>query len=196
MKLPIRALTTALCAAWLGHCPAHAEQGVRIGPFVDLTAGATTAAFGDIGQASGASSDQSASGFKLGAGYWFSEHWGVHVHGIRSGTIERKYAAGTYRADIESYGVSLLGRLPINERWAVIGKVTLDHVDASERKPAAGVAGFEKLSGRSTNLVLPGVEIDYRLSDSLDLIFEAEGRGNAGKELAVGYLGLGLRFSF
>ncbi|MEZ5659206.1 MAG: hypothetical protein R3E83_11940 [Burkholderiaceae bacterium] len=115
---------------------------------------------------------------------------------MRSATIERGYTAGTYRADVESYGMSVLGRLPINDRWTFVGKVTLDRVRATERKPTAGVAGFEKLSGSATNLVVPGLEIHYRLTDSLGLFLETEGRGNAGKELSIGYVGLGLRYSF
>ncbi len=169
------------------------ERGT--GLFVGLSAGAAELDAGPIGLVE-VGDPEGAGAAKLRIGYWLSEHWGVEGNFMNHGTVSQKYANGTFKATGQSYGVALLGRLPINHRWDFVGKLNLLHTRLKDDGSTGNLDAYKKLTGSSANLVFPGLEIGYRFNRNMRLYFEAEYRGGAGDEAGVGYAGLGLAWKF
>lgn len=133
---------------------------------------------------------------RLRAGYWLTPHWGVEVSYTRLDGIEQTFSSGTFRARGETLAVSGLGRLSFAERWALVGKVSLNGTRVRDDGSDGATAGFEKFRGRRGNLVAPGLSLEYGLTDRLAITLEAEPLGSGGEKLHLGYGGVGLRWSF
>ena len=133
---------------------------------------------------------------RLRAGYWLSRHWGVEASYTRLNGIEQRFATGTLRGRGESIAISGLGRLPFADDWALIGKVSLNTTRIRDDGSTGTTAGFEKYRGRGNNLILPGVALEYAVTDRLSITLEAEPLGAGGDKLQLGYGGIGLRWSF
>ncbi|MEZ5730477.1 MAG: outer membrane beta-barrel protein [Burkholderiaceae bacterium] len=133
---------------------------------------------------------------KLTAGYWFHRNWGVSVGYAALGNFTQKYTTGEFRGRARSLMISALGRLPLTDRWTLIGSVSATRNRIDDRGSTPGVAEFSKLHGSKSNLVFPGLELQYRLSDKMSLSFEVQGLGKAAEKVDVGYAGVGLRWNF
>ena len=170
-----------------------AAQPWDAGPFVTGSVGASAINFDtnldDIGDA-----DHSGFSGRIAAGYWFSRHWGVSLNYAELGDFEQRFDTGTFRGSARSYGASFLGRWPLNDRWALLGKVNL--VQSEMDDDGSTGTGFDDLFGKERSLVLPSVEVNYRATENLTLLLEADARGPAAEDVDLGYLGLGVRWQF
>lgn len=173
---------------------ADPQSGQRTsGMFVSGSVGAALIDFDtdldDIG-------DSSRSGFsgRVSVGYWFSPYWGASVNYAELGDFKQRFANGTFRGSARSYGASLLGRLPIGERWALIGKMNLVRSKIADNGSTGD--GFDDLFGKKTSLVLPSIELNYRVADRLTLLLELDARGAGAKDVDLGYAGAGMRWNF
>jgi hypothetical protein len=133
---------------------------------------------------------------KLSVGYWFSRHWGIEGSYVPGQKFEQTFNAGVFRGKTDSYALSLLGRLPVNDRWSVVGKVSLTRNHTRDNGSTNGAANFDQFRGTDYNLVLPGLEVNYQFNDSTTLLFEVDPRGDAGDSTNIGYAGFGVRFVF
>lgn len=195
----LSSIALAVSALTLLPTEAFAQQahgsGLKLGPFVSLSAGYAELDTGRIGLLETGDTEGAGAG-KLTAGYWFSKHWGVSANYVAHGEVSQQFADGTFRADGQSFGVALLGRVPISERWDLIGKLNLTHVRLDDSGSSPNRPEFEKLTGSSANITFPGLEVGYRVSDQFRVFAEVEYRGGAGDEAGIGYSGLGLEWRF
>jgi len=83
--------------------------------------------------------DDSDTGFKIFGGYTFTENWGVEVSYFDFG--EASVSAGNSSASVGITGLSAsaVGRLPVNDMFAVYGKLGFASYDV---KAKFNVAGF------------------------------------------------------
>lgn len=176
--------------------PAAAQADLPTGMFVGLSAGGSSMETGSIGLVTTEDTGHGNGAGKISLGYWFSKSWGVETSYVPMGQFEQTYGASTFRGKVDSFAVSFLGRLPINDRWSVVGKITLAQNRVKEQSSTAGVPEFSQLRGSSTNLVLPGLEVNYRFNDAVSFLFEVDPRGSAADKVDVGYAGFGLRYYF
>lgn len=180
-----------------GHCSvAIAAPDLPEGFFVGASAGGAGLFPRAVGLVETGETEHDNGALKLHAGYWFSQHWGVAASYVRLGKFTQTYTSGSFRGRSESAGISLLGRLPINRRWSVLGKLALNYNKTSELASTGDPAQFAKLRGDSVRLVFPGLEIDYRINQAATLFFEMESRGRVADGINTGYAGLGLRWHF
>jgi len=179
--------------------PAWAEPargaGLKLGPFISLSAGYAELTTDRIGLLETGDAEGSSAG-KLTAGYWFSRHWGVSANYVAHGKVSQAFDGGTFRADGESFGLALLGRVPISDRWDLIGKLNLTHVRLDNSGSTPKRPEFDKLTGSSINLTFPGLELGYRINDDFRVFAEVEYRGGAGDQAGIGYSGIGLEWRF
>lgn len=122
--------------------------------FVALPASAQLYAGAGVGSAKNDGREDS---WKLYAGYQFNPTWGV----------EAAYTdLGKYRgADVESWSVAGTGTMPLNERWALIGKL-----GASANRPdAAGTSDHTD--------VLVGLGVGYSFTRNVGMRLEYEDFG-------------------
>lgn len=169
--------------------------GGGTGLFIGLSAGGAVLDPGQVGLVEVGDPD-AAGAAKLRIGYWFSEHWGVEANYAKHGALSQRYENGTYRATGDSAGLALLGRLPINERWDIVGKLNLTHTRLKDDGSTGDTDAYKKLSGSSANLTFPGLEVGYRFGPRARLYLETEYRGWAGDEAGVAYSGLGFEWRF
>lgn len=187
-----------LCAVSMAFAaaPAHAESPFDTGPFVGLSVGGVGFMPRSIGLAETGDSEHDNGTGKLTAGYWFSPHWGVAASYIDMGEFTQTYASGSFTGDVRSAGLGLLGRVAIYDRLSLIGKMTLTHNRTKQTSVTGDPAQFSDLSGESTQVVLPGLEINYKVNEAASIFVEAESRGKAAEKLGTAYAGIGLRWQF
>jgi len=192
-------LTIALLCAASVACaaaPVHAESSFDTGPFVGISIGGAGFMPRSIGLAKTGESEHDNGTSKLTAGYWLSSHWGVVVSYVDMGEFTQTYTSGSFRGDVRSAGLGLLGRAAINDRWRLIGEMTLTHNRTKQISVTGDPAQFSDLSGESTQVVGPGLEINYKVNNAASVFVEAESRGKAAEKLKTAYAGIGLRWQF
>lgn len=195
----MKKLTIALlCAASVAFAaaPVHAESPFDTGPFVGLSLGGAGLMPSSIGLTETGDNEHDNGTGKLTAGYWFSPHWGVAASYVDMGEFTQTYASGSFAGSVRSVGLGLLGRVAINDRWSVIGKMTLTHNRTKQTSVTGDPAQFSDLRGESSQVVLPGLEINYRVNEPVSIFIEAESRGKAAEKLKTAYAGIGLRWKF
>jgi len=108
--------TLALTAAMAAH--ADVQPGFYAGASIG-----TTKLSDDSFEDSGIDLDDSDTGFKIFGGYTFTENWGVEVSYFDFG--EASVSAGNSSASVGITGLSAsaVGRLPVNDMFAVYGKL-------------------------------------------------------------------------
>ena len=191
-------LVASLCVLTAVPLQAQAESSSHFttGPFVSLAIGGSSIAPGAIVRAETGDTDHSNGLGKLSVGYWFAEHWGVSASYMDMGEFTQTYTDGSFKGQVRSASIDLLGRVALSERWALVGKMMLVHNKTKRISATGNTAGFDKLHGDSTRLVLPGLEINYRVNDAASVYFEMESRGKGADKLDLGYAGVGLRWQF
>ncbi|MEE9322434.1 MAG: outer membrane beta-barrel protein [Granulosicoccus sp.] len=189
---------TLLCTASVAFAaaPVHAEARFAKGPFVGLSVGGAGIMPRSIGLAETGESEHDNGTGKLAVGYWFSPHWGVAASYVDMGEFTQTYTSGSFRGSIRSAGLGLLGRVAFNDRWNLIGKMTLTHNRTKQTSVTGNPAQFSDLSGESTQVVWPGLEINYKINEAASVFLEAESRGKAAEKLDTAYAGIGLRWQF
>lgn len=187
-----------LCTASvvLATAPAHAESPFTTGPFVGLSLGGVGLMPRTIGLVNTGESEHDNGAAKLTAGYWFSPHWGFAASYVDMGEFTQTYNSGSFSGSVRSAGLGLLGRVAINDRWSLIGKVTLTHNRSKQTSVTGDPIQFSELRGESTQAVWPGLEINYKVNEAASVFFEAESRGEAAEKLDTAYGGIGLRWQF
>ncbi len=185
-----------LCAASMtfATAPVNAESHFDTGPFVGLSLGGAGLMPRSIGLTETGESEHDTGTGKLTAGYWFSPHWGVAASYIDMGEFTQTYTSGSFRGDVRSAGLGLLGRVAIYDRLSLIGKMTLTHNRTKQTSVTGDPTQFSDLSGESTQVVLPGLEINYKINEAASIFVEAESRGKASEKLKTAYAGIGLRW--
>jgi len=163
----------ALClAAPFAMAPAAAQMaptpGYAYSPgYVDLSVGSS-----DFSKPSNGfgifSSDQRATAYSISMGnYMFSPNWGLEAGYTDFGSVNR--AGGRTTAD--GINLSLIGRMPLNPAWNLLGKVgtTYGRTDVSSA-PTSGVqSGSERDFGWSYGV---GVELQLAAQWSGVLMYE------------------------
>lgn len=192
--LPIALLCAASVA--FASAPVHAEPPSATGPFVGLSLGGAGLMPRSIGLAETGENEHDNGVGKLTAGYWFSPHWGIAASYIDMGEFTQTYTSGSFSGDVRSLGLGLLGRVAITDRWSLIGKMTLTHNRTKQTAVTGDPAQFPNLSGNSTQVVAPGLEINYQVNEAASIFVEAESRGKAARKLDTAYAGIGLRWRF
>ncbi|MGH1359319.1 MAG: outer membrane beta-barrel protein [Burkholderiaceae bacterium] len=175
---------------------AQAGSELPTGLFVSASVGGAGIETQSIGLVETGDTEHGNGAGKVSVGYWFSQHWGVAASYAELGKFTQTYTTGSFRGRVRSAGVSLLGRLPVNERWSLIGKLAINYNKTTQVSVTGDAAQFAKLQGHPTRLVFPGFEVNYRLSPAASLFFEMESRGKAAESLKTGYAGFGLRWQF
>lgn len=187
-----------LCTASLAFiaAPTHAESSFTTGPFVGLSLGGAGLMPRSIGLVETGENEHDTGTGKLTAGYWLSPHWGVAASYIDMGDFTQTYTSGSFSGSVRSGGIGLLGRVALFERLSLIGKMTLTHNRTKQTSVTGDPAQFSNLSGESTQVVFPGLEINYTLNEAASIFIEAESRGKAAKRLDTAFAGIGLRWQF
>lgn len=173
---------------------AVAEDRRQQGPYVALSTGASGLGLGSLSTADIGDSDHSGFVGKVSVGYWFSDYWGVSADYLDLGKFEQDYVGGQFRGKAHSFGASMLGRLPLGQRWSLIGKVNL--VRSKMEDDGSTGANFDRLIGQETSLVLPSLELNYHIQPKLALTLELDARGSATDKVDLGYVGLGVKYEF
>ena len=194
-NLTIALLCTA-SVAFATAAPAHAESPLTTGPFVGLSLGGAGLMPRSIGLDETGENEHDTGTGKLTAGYWFSPHWGVAASYVDMGEFTQTYTSGSFSGSVRSGGLGLLGRVAIFDRLSLIGKLTLTHNRTKQTSVTGDPAQFANLSGESTQVVLPGLEINYKVNEAASIFVEAESRGKAAERLDTAYAGIGLRWQF
>jgi len=187
-----------LCAASMAFAaaPVYAESRYDTGAFVGLSLGGAGFMPRSIGLAETGETEHDNGTGKITAGYWFSPHWGVAASYIDMGEFTQTYSTGSFSGSVRSVGLGLLGRVTIYDRLSLIGKMTLTHNRTKQKSVTGDPAQFSDLSGESTQVVLPGLEINYKVNEAASIFVEAESRGKAAEKLDTAYAGIGLRWQF
>jgi len=187
-----------LCTASVAFtaAPAHADSPLTTGPFVGLSLGGAGMMPRSIGLVETGEDEHDSGTGKLTAGYWFSPHWGVAASYVDMGDFTQTYTNGSFRGDVRSFGLGLLGRVAIHDRWSLIGKLTLTHNRTKQTSVTGDPAQFSDLSGESTQVVFPGLEINYKVNEAASIFIEAESRGKAADRLDTAFAGIGVRWKF
>jgi len=192
--------TLPVLAAFLISCApfgANADSRTEPGAFADISIGGGAWAIDDQNLTANEVGDADGDGaVKINAGYWMNKTWGVAASHVDHGEFTQKFDNGTFKGKASSSAVSLLGRVPVGQRWTFIGKVNITHAEMKDNGSTGGNGEFKKLIGDKTSLILPGVEVNYMLNDRASLFVEAEPRGKAADELSIGYVGAGVRVKF
>lgn len=137
--------------------------------------------------------DQRATAYSITAGnYVFSPNWGLELGYTDFGSVNR--AGGSTKAD--GINFSLIGRMPLNRSWNLLGKVgtTYGRTDVSSN-PALGVtAGTERDFGLSYGL---GAEVQLASQWSAVLQYEEHNmKFPGGSTDRVNATKLGLRYHY
>lgn len=175
---------------------AIAGQGLRIGPFLDVSLGASGIGFKNIGLAEQGDTKHRGTVGKVSAGYWFSKHWGVSANYVDLGRLEQRFDGELYNGRAKSYGASLLGRVGLGERWTFIGKINLVRSEIRRIDNDPGNSAIRDYYGRESSVVLPGLELHYRFNDQGSMFLDIDPRGKGASKAALGYVGVGVRWAF
>lgn len=189
-------LLTGISLFALPMAVAHAEPpNAREGLFLGLSVGGSAFDTGPIGRLE-QSSASGGTAARVRAGFWFSRHWGVEAGYTDLGSVEQSYVDGVFRGDSRSIHLSGLARLPLGERWSLIGKLTVAANQTDERGSTGNTTDFDRLSGSGGGLVFPELGIEYAVNQNLAVTVGAGPMGRSGKESSVGFAGIGLRWQF
>jgi len=172
-------------------------MNARVGPFVDVSVGSAGIGFASTGLVEDGDAKFDGTAATVRGGYWLNRNWGVSAYYSDLGEFEQKFIdAGTLKGDGESYGVSLMGRLPFAERWALVGKVNIGRASLDNNGSTLTTANVDKLTGDKTSAVLPGLELHYAMSERTTVFLEVDPRGSVTDKVDVGYAGIGVRVGF
>ena len=137
-------------------------------------------------------SDQGDTSYGIQLGNYFSTNFGVEIGYTNFGSVNR--AGGTTKAD--GVNLSLIGKLPLNPMFIVLGKVgtTYSRTDVSSNPASGIVAGSENGFGLSYGV---GVEYVFTPQWSTVLQYESQEMKFAGdRDERVGATSLSVRYMF
>jgi opacity protein-like surface antigen len=137
-------------------------------------------------------SDQGDTSYSLRGGRFYGENWGIEFGYTDFGSVSR--AGGRTKA--EGINVSLIGKLPINPAFNLLGKIgsTYSRTDVSSIPASGIVAGSENGFGLSY-----GIGLAYALTPqwSATLVYESQDMKFAGNRTErIGSTTLAARYQF
>ncbi len=138
--------------------------------------------------------DDTETGYFVGAGYAINRHFSVEAAYLDFGTHQGEtdcppdllclIVPAPARADLTGYSISLIGSIPLGERWALYGKAGLARWDIEFH-------GFASDFDRSWDDRLPGASLKWSVSDRWKLLAEYS---DVVDELAFAGVGASYRF--
>jgi OOP family OmpA-OmpF porin len=142
--------------------------------------------------------DDSDSGFKIYGGFQFNKHLGAEVGYVDAGKATFSGSAipslgiGAFTGDVKVTAITFagVGTLPLNESFALFGKLGLAAWDA---KASASVAGFAGSADDSGTDLLYGVGARYNLNKNWGLVLEFE---KVDTDEPVSMTSFGVRYKF
>lgn len=139
--------------------------------------------------------------FGFGAGYAFSEHVAAEVEyrdlgtATYDGTLFGGSCAGALDADVEATAIdaSLIGRMPVGNKWALTGRVGASRWDAEIGVDTA--CGSASVDDDGTDAVY-GVGAEFDMTERARLVFNLRNNADVADEFDVLTLTLGAQFHF
>lgn len=170
-------------------------QAADAGFFVGASVGQTSLDLNgsDIGLTS-ANIDDSATGYKVFLGYDFNKNWGVELGYADLGKYDFRGTASnvtvTGDADVTAYYLAAVGTYPINNDFAVFGKLGVQVQDISASATSGAVRA--SASGNETN-VLYGLGLKYNFTKQFSVRAEWE---RFESDSAIDLFSIGVAFKF
>ncbi|MCP5144940.1 MAG: outer membrane beta-barrel protein [Gammaproteobacteria bacterium] len=190
-------LSTLVLVAGMGVLSsAHAQQNQSTGLFTDASLGVGIIDLEPIGRVEIEETETGSLAGRVSVGYWFTRHWGAALNYAELGRFRQEYEGGVLNARGRSWGLTLLGRLPIGERWSFTGSLGLQQARLRDNGSTGDVSGFSELLGKNEAVVLLGLEMGYHLSPEMQVFVTAEPRGRSTHKADLGYVGFGMRWHF
>jgi OOP family OmpA-OmpF porin len=138
--------------------------------------------------------DDDQTGFSVGVGFALNQNFSIEAAYLDFGTHRAQtdcppdllclVVPAPARADLSGYSVSLIGSIPLGERWALYGKAGLASWDIQYR-------GLASAFDRSNNDLLLGAGLQWTWNDRWKLFAEYFGADDE-----LGFAGLGARYRF
>jgi len=191
-------LAVILPAAFLAvSAPAVAQQS-DAGWYVGGSYGMTKTEV-DMTGVSNPVKDESDSGFKIYGGFQFNKHLGAEIGYVDagkasfSGTAIPSLGIGAFSGNVKStaFTFAAVGTLPLNESFALTGKIGLAAWDAKASVNVAGLSGSTSDSGTD---LLYGVGARYNLNKNWGVTLEYEVVDVS--DGSVNMTSMGLRYKF
>lgn len=146
--------------------------------------------------------DDKDTAYRIGVGYQFNQNFGLEANYVDFGTFDVSATVlgvpVTADADADAFQLSATGTLPINESFAIIGKLGMARtsVDASASAPGVTVTA----SDNSTELTY-GIGVKYNINKTMAVRAQYEDFGKVGDDATTGkskltLLSVGLTFGF
>ena len=148
------------------------------------------------------SQDTRSGGYKVSAGYQFNPTWAAELQYQELGKWSYSEATQTLEAKVSGWGFAGLARLPLADRFSLIGKVGL--MDQSFNVSGKTTAGGSQSKSIRKTTPLIGAGVEYSLSPALALRAEYEYFGvptlaESGNQKIKAYtslLSVGLQYRF
>lgn len=142
--------------------------------------------------ATGVTTEDSDTGFKIYGGYQFTRNWGIEVGYIDFGSTEVRGTAGggSFRVNIDLTALTVagVGTLPLNPNFSLFGKAGVYVWDAK-----AGSSGTIVAAGNDGIDPMVGIGVLYNLNRNLGV--QAEFEHFAGDD-TINFFSIGLRYKF
>lgn len=187
--LLVTVLASTFMPAFAG--PANAGAGAYIG----LSAGNSYFSKVDLATQNRGVDDTDRA-YKLYAGYQITERFGAEAGYLRFGQYQSTFTVAGQEvrqsADARTVYLAATARMPLNERFALRGRlgVAANEVSGRNQLPAG-----ESIVGTKTQPIV-GVGADYRLTPELSLTADLDAVGKLSEKLSGGAFTIGLRASF
>lgn len=138
--------------------------------------------------------DETATSYKVYAGYMFNQNFGIEAGWADHGDAERSAAGYTIGAQPRSLYLAATGSFPVSERFAVIGKIGA----ASNRTRLSATGEANETLKETTALI--GIGATFAITPTLLAVVEYENFGKIIKEddgnMKLDVLSAGLRYKF
>ena len=138
--------------------------------------------------------DDSATAYKVYAGYMFNENFGIEAGWADHGKAERNLGLYTVGAHPRSLYLAATGSFPLSERFALIGKIGA----ASNRTRVFATDEADERLKETSALI--GIGATFAITPSMLAVVEYENFGKVikdeGESMKVSVLSAGIRFKF
>ncbi|HDZ57903.1 MAG TPA: porin family protein [Pseudomonas xinjiangensis] len=154
--------------------------------------------FGNVGQSEAdvSASDTEDTAFKIGAGIQLNPYIGVELQYVDLGEVSDDFFFGgsLAKASIatEGFGGNLVGTLPL-DRFKLFGKVGYHQLESEAKLSYSGLSGSDSEKEWVTSY---GVGASFAISNTFEVIAEAERYADVADEYDVDMISAGLRFNF
>jgi len=109
--------------------------------------------------------------FKVFGGYSFNPNFAVELAYIDGGAPDERFGAGSIEVAVDGINASAVGRLPINEKFSVFGKLGFASYDVEVKVRAGNLSGSGSDSDEDLSYGIGGA---FSLSSAVELRGEYE----------------------